>query len=331
MTLGNAPIPTTLLSGFLGAGKTTLLQRILTDPRGVRYGVLVNDFGAVNIDAELIAATEGERISLTNGCVCCTIRDDLVEAVGRLLRSDPPPDRLLIEASGVSRPIAVVEALRDPALGGRIALDGLFCLVDAATFRDLDFSSTELAIEQAAAADVVLLNKCDLAPAEDIAAVEATLRGSLPALRLLPTRFAAVPRELLFGLGAGAAPRPDSSSQLHDHGHGHGHDHDHGHEHAEAFQAWSWQSEAPLDLAAFRAAVRRMPRGLLRAKGVLIFAERPEARGVFQLVGRRSTIEFVEGAAPRESALVAIARSGGFDPAALSRLLDGCVAADQRR
>ena len=130
--------PVTILSGFLGAGKTTLLRRILTDPRGVRYGVLVNDFGAINIDAALVASTSADQVSLENGCICCTIRDDLVEAIGGLLALDPAPAHLVIEASGVSRPIAVIDAVLDPKLEGNLAVDGVFCLIDAAGFRSLD-------------------------------------------------------------------------------------------------------------------------------------------------------------------------------------------------
>jgi len=198
----------------------------------------------------------------------------------------------------------------------------VFCLVDAAGFGALDFAATELAIEQASSADVVVLNKVDNASPEELAAVESTLRGPVPNTRFLTARYADVPREMLFGTERAAETRGRGG---HDHDHDHHHDHDDGHhDHGEEFQAWSWRSDRPLDRAAFRNAVRRLPVTLLRAKGVVAFADRPEERAVFQLVGRRHTIEAVPGQAPAASALVAIARTGELDAGALTALLDGC-------
>lgn len=333
-------IPVTVVCGFLGAGKTTLLKRILEAPNGVKFGVLVNDFGAINIDADLIVETGADQVSLANGCICCSIRDDLVDAIEQILQAQPRPDRLIIEASGVSRPLAILDILDRPEFEDRLAVDATLCLVDADQFPSLDYSSTELAIDQAGSSDLLIINKCDIASAADILATEETLLGPMPHVRRIRATYAHVPDEILFGFDASDAAlklhsnqkqqdhhTPQTSHNYHPH-HNHEHD-DHGshhhHNHADEFQAWSWNSDRTINLDAFRASIQRLPTGLLRAKGIVRVRSGGSARrAIFHLVGKRSVVTTDDGAPPTSSQVVAIARKGALDSDRLTHLMEAC-------
>ena len=128
---GGKAVPLTILTGFLGEGKTTLLNRILSGNHGLRVAVLVNDFGSINIDAELVVGVEGNTISLANGCVCCQIRDDLIESVAALLARPETIEYILLEASGVADPAGIFMTFNDSDLREQIRLDGVICVVDA--------------------------------------------------------------------------------------------------------------------------------------------------------------------------------------------------------
>jgi G3E family GTPase len=155
------PVPVTLLTGFLGAGKTTLLNRILQGSHGLRIGVMVNDFGAVNIDAQLVDAIAGDVVDLSNGCVCCTMRGGLVQQTLKLLSRRNPPDYLVVEASGISDPVGVAGAFRTTALREQTRLDAVVALVDVEHIRDA-YLDQQLIHDQLASADVIVLNKVDL-------------------------------------------------------------------------------------------------------------------------------------------------------------------------
>ncbi|MEP9379350.1 GTP-binding protein [Aquabacter sp. CN5-332] len=194
-------IPTTILTGFLGAGKTTLLNHLLSHESGERIAVIVNEYGEVGIDGQLVVGTQDEVIELSNGCLCCTVRGDLIAAIGDLMASGRPIDRIVIETSGLADPAPVIQSfVLDDVLSRRPALDAIVTVVDARHL-PLQLSQDE-AREQIAFADVILLNKTDLVDAAAQAAAERDVRRLNPMARLHRTRDCAVERAHVFDIGA---------------------------------------------------------------------------------------------------------------------------------
>src|SRR5271169_6074288 len=287
-------VPMTILTGFLGAGKTTLLNRILTGNHGLRVGVLVNDFGSINIDAELVVGVDNNMISLANGCVCCQIRDDLVESVDALLARPEGIEYILLEASGVADPGGIFATFTDANLRDRIRLDSVICVVDA----DQVFAHPEypplmdLKLRQIGFADMLILNKADLAGPEQVAKVRSWLDDHFNRLRIVETDYCEVPYEILLGVGRFDPARAGLDS------HAVGpsctdptcHDDHHGHDHSKVFSTWSYETDLPLALEALRETMRKLPGTVYRAKGVVYSADTPQRRAVLQVVGRRVDI-----------------------------------------
>src|SRR5271169_5216766 len=213
-------VPLTILTGFLGAGKTTLLNRILTGNHGLRVAVLVNDFGSINIDAELIVGVDNNMISLSNGCVCCQIRDDLVESVAALLARPEAIEYILLEASGVADPAGIFATFTDANLRDRIRLDSVICVVDAdQVFAHPEYPPLmELKLRQVGFADMLILNKVDLASPEQVAIVRAWLDQYFNRLRIVETNYCQVPYEILLGVGRFDPARADVNPRAVDHG-----------------------------------------------------------------------------------------------------------------
>ncbi len=303
------PAPLTLLTGFLGAGKTTLLNRMIAASDGLRLGILVNDFGDVDIDGELVVGVEDDVISLANGCVCCQIRDDLVGAVDRVLARQPRPEHLVLEASGVSDPMSLIATFADPGMASQIDLDGVIAVVDADQFLS-DASLLELKLRQVVCADLVVLNKSDLAGPPGVEAVEEWIAGRARRIRIIPTSEADVPLEILLGA---RQDRPEVRPEPLD-AHSHG------------FATSTFVSEAPLSLARLEDAVRSLPGWVYRAKGLVRSVERPGERTVLQLVGRRLRLSHDGwGDSPHETRIVVIGRSDLYDPAVIESELGNCV------
>lgn len=325
------PIPLTILSGFLGAGKTTLLNHLLNSDHGLRIAVLVNDFGAINIDAQLIVGVqEAEQINLANGCVCCTIRGDLLRAALRLIERPDPPDYIVIEPSGVSDPVSVAQTFQLPELRDHIRLDAIIAVVDAEQFEQLEGANAYMAYEQLTVADLIVINKIDLVTPERVAALKR--KWLYPAARVIETSFGRVPVDLLLDTGRFDPTRLLSRSAHDVHVHEAGApDHDHAHDHGLMFSAYSWQSDAPLALKALKKALKQLPTTLYRAKGLLYLADDPTRRHVLQVVGTRISLTPSDpwgDSAPRTQ-IIGIGAPDSFDSTALDSLWESCRADKQ--
>jgi G3E family GTPase len=330
--------PITILTGFLGAGKTTLLNRILTGNHGLRVGVLVNDFGSINIDAELVVGVDNNMISLSNGCVCCQIRDDLIESVDALLSRPEGIEYILLEASGVADPGGIFATFTDANLRDRIRLDSVICVVDA----DQVFAHPEypplmqLKLHQIGFADMLILNKVDLAGPHQVAKVRAWLDEHFNRLRIVETNYCEVPYEILLGVGRFDPARPDVNADPAKHKCTEGtchHDHNgrnhNGQDHSRLFGTWSYETEQPLALEPLREALRKLPGNIYRAKGVVYNSDNLERRAVLQVVGRRVDISIQEewGERAPRTQIVAIGAAGTIDAGLLEETFASCISA----
>ena len=232
-------IPVTVLTGYLGAGKTTLLNRILSEPHGKKFAVIVNEFGEIGIDNELVVNADEEVFEMNNGCICCTVRGDLVRIIDGLMRRKGKFDAIIVETTGLADPAPVAQTFfMDEAVGSRTKLDAVVTVADAKWLMDRLKDAPE-AKNQIAFADVIVLNKTDLVSKGELTEVEARIRGINPYARLHRTERCKVALADVLDRGAFDLERildiePDfleaqDHDHDHDHHHHHGHDHDHGH------------------------------------------------------------------------------------------------------
>src|SRR5271165_5845136 len=324
-------VPITILTGFLGAGKTTLLNRILTGNHGLRVGVLVNDFGSINIDAELVVGVDNNMMSLANGCVCCQIRDDLVESVVALLARPETVEYILLEASGVADPAGIFATFTDPNLRDRIRLDSVICVMDAdQVFAHPEYPPLmELKLRQVGFADMLILNKVDLAGREQLNKVRAWLDDHFNRLRIVETNYCEVPYEILLGVGRFDPARAISHAAEQGCADPACHDDQHGHDHSKVFSTWSYEADQPMALEALREAMRKLPGTVYRAKGVVYNIDAPQRRAVLQVVGRRVDISLQDdwGERTPRTQIVAIGAVGSIDASLLEAKFASCIAA----
>ncbi len=306
-------VPVLLVTGALGAGKTTALNHLLTAPHGRRLAVLVNDFGAIDVDAGLLSGITDGVVSLKNGCICCSLQGDLLHALSSVLRRDPGPDGIVIETSGVSDPSEIVRSLLDPVIFREAALDAVLCLADARSLADDPaLAEDPLFRTQLRAADFIVLNKADLVSATELASTREVLAVLRPHAAIYPAHHGRIPSELLF---SAALHRPGTRLAASE-------------PVTPGFESAEWTSDAPLAMPMFQSVIGRFAPVLVRAKGVVRFTADPTRPLLFQLVGQRATITPAPPVPwPEPVRLVFIARREKWDKADLLAALARCIQA----
>jgi G3E family GTPase len=335
LTLPKCGMPVTIITGFLGSGKTTLLNQILSNRQDLKIAVLVNEFGDINIDSQLLVSIDEDMMELSNGCICCTINDGLVDAVYRVLERDDRIDCLVIETTGVADPLPIILTFLGTDLRDLTRLDSVVTMVDSEAFTPEHFES-EAAYNQINYADITVLNKTDLSNLEQIQTLETYIRTVKSGARILHSEYGKVPLPLILDVGYNDATayadliETSDVAQDDDHEH-HSHDHHASHQHHghsshldnDGFGTIAFESDRPFDVKKFEAFLQEsMPSEVFRAKGILWFRE-SDLRHVFQLSGVRFDIQGDHWRTPPKTQLVFIGR--GLDGDALRQNLSLCL------
>ena len=331
--------PVTVVTGFLGAGKTTLIRHLLQNPQGRRLAVLVNEFGDVGVDGDLIRACadancpEANIVELTNGCICCTVADEFIPSIERLLALDPRPDHIVIETSGLALPKPLLKAFDWPDLRSRITIDGVVAVADAEAVAagrfppdpahpgdegqvDHETPLSEVFEDQIACADIVLLSKADLAGRDGVAAARGIIAAEAPRpLPMIPLTEGVIDPRVVLGINAAAEDDLAARPSHHD-----GED-EHDHDDFDTVVIDLPEQADPQTLAAKVARLAEAQK-ILRIKGHAAIEGKP-LRLLVQAVGARVRHQFDRpwGDRPRRGCLVVIAEKGDIDADAIRAAL----------
>lgn len=352
-----AKIPATVVTGFLGAGKTTLIRHMLQNANGKRIALIINEFGDLGVDGDILrgcgdeTCREEDIMELSNGCICCTVADDFIPTMEKLLDREDRPDHIVIETSGLALPQPLVRAFNWPGISTRVTVDGVVTVVDgpahhAGTFahdvaavdaqraqdENLDHETplSELFEDQLACADMIVVNKSDLMDSTALATTTQSLTAATrDGVRVVQAAMGALPTEVLLGLETAAEADMAARHEVHHHhhhhddeddDHHHDHEHEHGHDEFESFVVTRGEITDPKAYAVQVADVIRT-HGILRLKGFAAVSDKP-MRLTLQAVGPRIDTYFDQpfGTAPRETRLVVIGQTG-LDRAAIEKAL----------
>lgn len=356
-----AKIPATVVTGFLGAGKTTLIRNMLANANGKRIALIINEFGDLGVDGDILkgcgdeTCTEDDIMELSNGCICCTVAEDFIPTLEKLLDRDQKPDHIVIETSGLALPQPLVRAFNWPEISTRVTVDGVVTVVDGRAVHDGQFAHnvaavdaqrkldenldhetplSELFEDQVTCADMIVVNKSDLLSAEEASQLTTRLKDeSRDGVQVVKASMGVLPVDVLLGQGVGAeadmAARHESHHHHHDHDHDHDHEdgddhhhHHHDHDHDD-FESFVVERAEVADPKAFSDQVVSVIRdhGILRLKGFAAVEGKP-MRLTLQAVGPRIDTYFDQpfGSNPRSTRLVVIGESG-LDRAAIEKAL----------